>query len=205
MPTRNIGVDWREFRTHTQRLDLLVGSTGELTAQHRKLIAELAVIQLTLLAENALDSISSKLLCGTRYLDGTSPNITVQARSISSARSLFRRHGRARPITGIMSWGHASTISNNLKHTFDTSDPIFLTLSNHASILTEVRYVRNHIAHSNDLTRANFRKVVRSHYGGLRRGITPGVLLLTEAFGSPIPLQRYIRYLRVFIKDVVRA
>ena len=106
---------------------------------------------------------------------------------------------------GIMSWGHASNISNNLKHTFDSSDPIFHALSIHAPMLTEVRYVRNHIAHSNDLTRDNFRKVVRSYYGGLRRGITPGVLLLTEAFGTPIPLQKYIRYLRVFIKDVVRA
>ena len=205
MPSRNIWVDWREFQIYTNRLDFLIRSTESLTAQHRKLIAELSMIQLALLAENSLDSICSKLLCGTRYLDGTSPNIIVQTPSISNARSLLRKHGRTRPITGIMSWGHASIICNNLQYTFDSKDPIFLALNNHSRTLTEVRFIRNHIAHSNDLTRRKVRNVVRSYYGGLRKGVTPGVLLLTEAFGTPIPLQKYIRYLRVFIKDVVRA
>ena len=205
MPPANLSVDWGYFQDVTRHVDSLLASAAPLHIRHRKIIAEMAVIRLFLLTEHTLASCCLKLLCGTNYLDGTLPKTAVQASSISNAARLVRSHGRQKRIRGVMAWGNMSNIQHYLRYTFDSGDPIFLAVASHTPRLDEIRYIRNHIAHSNDSTRRSFRGVVRSHYGGLRRGVTPGVLLLTEAFGTPTPLQKYTSFLRVFIKDVVRA
>ena len=36
---------------------------------------------------------------------------------------------------------------------------------NFGTLFTDIRYLRNHIAHRNDGSRSNFRKLVRRYYG----------------------------------------
>ena len=167
-------------------------------------MAEITLLRLFSLLENTLASVSSKLLCNAQYLDGTIPQRLVSATSSRSAQALMRSHGRRKPL-GYLSWTQSKSIRQNLKNTLAPADPFFSTILTHAAWLTEIRYVRNQIAHSNAGTRENFRKVIRQHYGGLKRGVTPGVFLLTPALGPPGMLHRYLAQARVFIKDVVRT
>ncbi len=117
---------------------------------------------------------------------------------------LMRSHGRAKPKR-YLSWTKASSIRDNVSQTLGASDPFFAVVSAHGALLTEMRYVRNHIAHANAATRVRFHGIVRQHCGGLRRGLTPGLFLLMSTLGPPSLLQRYIVASRVAVKDLVRA
>jgi len=111
---------------------------------------------------------------------------------------------RAQPKASL-SWARSRDIRDNLRYTLDVTDPYLGVVSRHSQLLSDMRYVRNHIAHKNSRTRVNFRKVVRHHYGGLKRGVTPGLLLITEAFGAPVLLERYVVSSRVLVRELVRA
>lgn len=113
-------------------------------------------------------------------------------------------HGRIKPKHHLL-WTRSREIGDNLRNTLDPADPLFVVIRNHGATMSEMRYVRNHIVHNNGATRKNFRNVVRSYYGGLRRGVTPALLLLTTAFGGKIVMERYLTYYRVLVKDLVRA
>lgn len=182
----------------------LVSSLSMLSPHHRKLVAEMIMIRLFLLGENSISLVCQKLVCGADYLDNSSPITFVTASSRSNAETLMKCYGRARP-KHYLSWTRSNEINDNLKHTLKPDDPAFSVFSKNAALLTEMRYVRNHIAHRSDSTRRHFRKVVRQHYGGLKRGVTPDVLLLTGALGATPLLERYFAYYRIVLKDLVRA
>lgn len=75
----------------------------------------------------------------------------------------------------------------------------------YASYITELRYIRNYIAHRNDGTRKNFRTVVRKFYGAVVPGVTSGTLLLSERVSRPSLLETHIRTSRILIRDLVKA
>ena len=204
MPTAKLEVDWRRFRGETDRLVQLIDGMETLAVNHRKLVAEIVMIRLVLLAENAIASICMKLLCGAPYLDGTSPQIAVIAGSKVNAETLMREHGRKTPLRHL-SWLRAKEIRKNLRFTLQQTDPLFGVLGRHSHILTEMMYVRNHIAHKSGSSLGHFQAVIRSRYGGSKRGVTPGVLLLTKALGTPILMEKYIGFYRVMVKELVRG
>lgn len=196
-------VDWREFDHEISRLSSLVASITPLDAMHRKLVAEIMIVRLFLAMENTIKSVSAKLLCGAAYVDATAPQRLVAAGSMESAYELMRRHGRPKEVR--LGWSQASDVRENLKFTIAPTDPVFGSLSAAATLLTDMRFVRNHVAHKNEGTRVNFRKVVRKHYGGLKPGVTPGLILLTPSLGPPSLLEQYLLGSRVAIKSLVRA
>ena len=102
-------------------------------------------------------------------------------------------------------WTTSKQIRGTLIWTLDPADPFFETVKIHAANLTEMRFVRNHIAHGSEGTRVNFRNVIRGHYGGLKRGLTPGVFLLSPPTGATTNLVRYLRYCRAAVRDIVRV
>ena len=172
--------------------------------QQRKLVAEIVMIRLFLLIDNTLGSIGAKMLCGAGYLDTTRPARTHSVRTIAAAVTAMRTHGRTTPKT-YLTWTKSPEIRDNLSLTLAPTDPFFATIIDHAADLNEMRRVRNHIAHKSHSTRVHFRNVVTGYYGGLKQGVTPGLLLLTDAFGAPCLLDRYLIKARVIIGDTVRA
>ena len=105
----------------------------------------------------------------------------------------------------MLRWTIARDVKENVSCTISARDPLLGVVSTYASFLTDIRYVRNHIVHKNTGTRVNFRKVVRGYFGGLKRGMTPGLLLLTTA-RRPMPLVRtYFSLARALVGDLVRA
>ena len=175
-----------------------------LPPHHRKLVAEVVMVRLFFCLENRIASIGAKMLCGAPYVDATAPLRLVTPRSIPAAIDAMKTHGRGTPKT-YLKWTKGPDIRDNLGLTLDLLDPFFGVMTRHAAVLTEMRNVRNHIAHGSSSTRAKFRNVVRQYYGGVKQGVTPGLLLLTGAFGPPCLLDRYIVSSRVIIRDALRA
>lgn len=128
----------------------------------------------------------------------------VNAQSRVHAYNLMKNYSRTKPSNRI-SWTQSPDIRDNLFHTLDHADPFFTTIANNGALMTDMRYVRNHVAHFNTGTRNNFRKLIKKHYGGLKQGVTPGLLLLTQRIGTRPLLITYILATRVLIKDLVRA
>jgi hypothetical protein len=200
----NLRTDWTRFQHESGRLQSLVASLGPLSPAHQKLVAEIAMIRLVFLVSNTIASIGAKLVCDTRYLDGSVPNRQVLARSVAGALLLMKTHGRVRPLRDL-SWTSSKAIRRNVRHALLATHPFVRTVSAYAAHLTEMRYVRNHVAHSSTSTRADFRKVIRNHYGGLKQGMTPGLFLLTGTLGSPCRIETYIASSRVTLKQMTRA
>lgn len=197
-------VDWKEFYSQSLSLDSLLNPMSTLPVHHRKLIAEIVLVRLFLLVENTVQSICAKILCGAGYLDSSQPQCLIRARSANHAYSLMRTHSRPKPKREL-NWAQSSEIRDNLATTLSGSDPFFLTVMNHGTLLTDMRYVRNHIVHNNDGSRMNFRKLVRKHYGGLKRGITPGIILLTPKLAPSPLLQKFLIESRVLIRSLVKS
>jgi hypothetical protein len=203
MAAPRLAVDWKEFCSQTLNLGSLLDPISTLPVHHRKLIAEIVLVRLFLLIENSVQSICAKILCGASYLDNTSPQCSIKARSASHACDLMRTHSRQKPKREL-NWAQSPEIRDNMVTTLQGTDPLFTTVMNHGTLLTDMRYIRNHIVHNNTGSRKNFQKLVRKHYGGLRKGISPGILLLTPKL-APSLLQQFFIESRIFIKSLVRG
>jgi hypothetical protein len=103
-------------------------------------------------------------------------------------------------------WNDGAEIRENIRYLIDPTDQCHADLITHASFLTDVRWIRNHIAHRNDRSRANFVKLIRRYYGARVPGITCGNLLVSPRVSPGRPLlERYIISANVMIKDIVRG
>lgn len=168
-------------------------------------MAEIALIRMCLSLDNAIEAICSKVVCGAQYLDATRPQLLVStARSASAALSLMRNYGRPKPLAHL-SWTTSKAIRRNMNTTVAPSDPLFACVSRHGSFFAELRQVRNHVAHSSSSTAKEFRKAVKTRYGALRRGMTPGLFLLSTASAPRPKLEEYLIKSRVVIKELARV
>ncbi len=103
-------------------------------------------------------------------------------------------------------WNDGAEIRDNIQFVIDPTDACHQELKNYASYLTEIRWIRNHIAHRNDNSRVNFIKLIRRYYGAKVPGVTCGNLLLSPRVSPTRPLlERHIVTANVMIKDIVRA
>lgn len=197
--------DHAAFRTETGRLTAILASTAVLAPAHRKFIAEIALLRLAILIENSMKSVFCKLTCGASYLDGSEPVVLARQRNVPAAISAMRNVGRAKTRSNLP-WNDGSEIRENIRFVIDPSDRCHTDLITHASFLTDVRYIRNHIAHRNGGSRANFAKLIRRYYGARVPGVTCGNLLVSPRVSPARPLlETYIINANVMIKDIVRA
>jgi len=195
--------DYRLHDAETSRLLGLCRTLSTLQPIHQKLVAEIVLLRLFSLFENTISSICLKLVCGASYVDGTSPNLLLRARSVQNARALFQTHGRTRPRHDLK-WSKAGEIKENLRYVINASDNVVAVVDRNGVLVDELRRVRNRIAHNNPQSRRNYREVVRRHYGAFLNHVTPGMLLLTQRL-TPSLLEQYIRQQRIVVKDAVKA
>jgi hypothetical protein len=110
-----------------------------------------------------------------------------------------------RPKAINLSWNDGPSIRTGVEHIVDAGDHCIAVVRNFGSHFTEMRYIRNHIAHRNDGSRANFRKLVRTYYGAAVPGITSGLLLLSPTVSTPPLIEVHIRKSRTLIKELLKA
>ena len=162
------------------------------------------MIRTFLLLDNTLAETAAKLVCGANYVDGSPSMPVVKARSVFHALDLMATYQRKKALWNLK-WTREPTIRSNLQHTLQLADPFFATIAAFAAELNEMRIVRNHVAHGTRDTLKQFRTVVVRHYGTVRRGVNPAVMLLARHLGARPLLERYIISVRVFVKALLRA
>lgn len=191
------------FLKDTDRLIDILNNIKIINPYYRKLVCELIFVRLFFSVENSLQSIFAKLTCGATYLDGTNPVLLHQSGSMKSAVYSMETLGRTKRRN--LRWTEGAEIRKNVMHVIDSRDNCYRVVVTYSPLITELRYVRNHIAHQNESTRRHFRKVVRSYYGGYKRGVNAGTLLTSQRISTPPLIESYIRTTRVFIRDLTRA
>jgi hypothetical protein len=191
------------FTYETDRLIALLASIVDIAPNYRKLIAEIILIRLSFLLENHLKLIFAKLACGASYMDGSTPQLLVTHRTMAAALAAMQNLNR--PRLRYLIWNDGAEIRENIVHIMQPSDDCNIVLRTYAPYLTELRYVRNYIAHRNEGTRKNFRSVIRRFYGAALPGITSGTLLLSRRASNPPLVEVHIRTSRVLIKDLLKA
>lgn len=204
MPSLN--GDYADFRAETARLTALLASTAGLAPVHRKYIAEIALLRLAILIENSMKSVFCKLLCGADFVDGSSPTLlTAPQRNSPAAVAAMKTHGRTTPKYSL-SWNDGAKIRDSIGLLIDTTDQCHTDLIKHASLMTEIRWIRNHIAHRNVGTRKNFVKLIRRYYGASKPGVTCGNLLISPRVSAVRPLlETHLIKANVMMKEIVRG
>lgn len=197
--------DYADFRAETARLTSLLASTTTLAPKHRKYIAEVALLRLAILIENSMKTVFCKLCCGATFIDGAAPTLIAQQRNIPTAVDTMKTLNR--PVTrNGLPWNDGREIRENIKFVIDPSDNCHQELIKHSAFMTEIRWIRNHIAHRNDGTRKNFVKLIRRYYGARVPGVTCGNLLLSPRVSYTRPLiETHILKANVMMKDIVRG
>ncbi len=197
--------DYSAFRAEVTRLTGLLASTSVLAPVHRKFIAEMALLRLAVLVENSMKSVFCKLSCGATYISGCAPLVLAHQRNIPAAVYAMQNLNRPKPRY-VLPWNDGAEIRKNIEFVIDPSDRCHQELKNYAGFLTEIRWIRNHIAHRNDNSRANFAKLVRRYYGAKVPGVTCGNLLVSPRVSRTRPLiEMHIVTANVMMKDIIGA
>jgi hypothetical protein len=205
MPARpSLAVTRREFMAQTARLRALCRHIPAFNADYRMLLSEMIALQAFYCFETAIEGVAAKLVCGSRYGDGTAPTVRHAARSIDDALHNMRTVGRTRP-KGILKWNQAREITANVQHVMATTEAFCTACRNHASRLNEIRVVRNHIAHNNQQTKREFAGVVRRRLGALPQRLPRAGAFVLREFTPGVPLLvEFVVSLEVIVTDAMK-
>ncbi len=137
-------------------------------------------------------------------MNGITPALIAPAcGTIDNARNMmmtYNRGGTARSLK----WTQSGEIKKNIEHVLDETDFFYVNIANHSAILTEMRKVRNYIAHKNKGSRKGFSEVVRARYGGNLK-IQVGAFLISKKRHTPSNLSRYFTVSKILIDDISKG
>jgi hypothetical protein len=200
---QNLAVPHNGFVARSSRHEQVIQGLGQVDAYLQKLLAELVMLRLFDEFQDGVSGIAMRLACGTCYVDGTPPALlTTPAKSTSGARQLYATFGRSKKAP--LRWSKASDINAATKYVLDPTDAFNVVCSANALRISEMRVVRNRVAHSNAKTRREFSKVVQRHYGASLNSVSPGTLLITTRF-SPTLLEQYLFACRTIMRGCAKA
>lgn len=181
-------------------LESHIDSMPEIDLKFKFFIAELMMLRLFAIVETNIADTAYKLATNAPYLNGAPPKLLVPPRkSMAGARSDMMDLGREKSRG--LSWTAVREIKRNTKHILDPTDFFILNVSKYAAIITEMRKVRNYIAHKNSSSRKGFREVVRGKYSANLK-LSAGSFLLLENRHSPHNFERFIKTSRILITDI---
>jgi len=101
-------------------------------------------------------------------------------------------------------WNKASEIKKNLKFLFPQNEHFVTVIDVHGQFISDLRKVRNHIAHGNVGTRRKFSEVVKNYYGASVNGMTPGRMLLSNRF-SPLLVEEFCRKTQIILLAAIKG
>jgi hypothetical protein len=198
-----LDIELRDFVRQTDRLLLLIANLTPLEPRYQKMVCEIGMLRLFSLFEGTTETVAIKVVCGAKYVDGSSPVQLVRCRNSGDAVIHMLRHARRTPLV-YLKWTNQRDIRKNIRHVLDPLDNFYTVINNHGPLIDEMRRVRNHIAHRSSGTRREFKPVVVNYYGAYVRSVTPGVLLFSRRWNPPI-IEQYIRKARIIIKDLIKV
>lgn len=191
------------IRNSRQRINKLIGYwslSGCLEAKYQHFIAEMIMLRLFSIFEDSVAEIACKLASGAVYVNGCSPVLAAQSRSIAGARALFLSHGRADPVQNLK-WTKSRYIRESVQHVISTADPFISSAQRNGNVINEMRKVRNALAHNTTSAKTDFRDVVRLTYGA-NVNITPGAFLSSTRRTPVCNLDRYLLSTKALLVDM---
>ena len=176
----------------------ILASTSSLEPRVQFAIAEVLVLRTYAIYEGSISALAYKLASGAKYLNGKRPALTVVSRSQDAARKMMLNHGRKNK-KDYLKWSTIKSIKESAGRIIDLTDPYFQNLQPYASIINEMRRVRNFVAHKNSTSRKDFKNVIREQYG-VDRKYSAGKFLLANGGNGRKHLDRYIRSTNILIR-----
>ena len=198
----------RQLERVTRETDILVLFVDRLSGPFiisRHYIAEILLLKAFILLESVVQESASLLIAGATYCDGTTPNL-LRGRATNGrakARYEMQHFNRTSPRERLR-WTSATEVGENLKLLVPHNEHFVSTLRAHGKLMSDMRKVRNHIAHRNAETRNKFQHVVLQEYGTKLPSLTPGQLLVSNRFSPPL-LKKWCLELQIMIKAALRG
>jgi hypothetical protein len=193
----NLSSDYIDCTNAVDRLLELEQNIMSVRPEYSRAVAEVLMLRLFDVLIEWIHTASVKMVCGACYLDGSHPRVLVPARSKISAINSMITYGRVKPRG--LRWSQVSEIKENVENVLDLSEHFYRELENHGILISEMKAIRNRIAHNNTNSKAAFKNIVVKYYGAGRHSVTPGMLLLT-ARQEPILIEQYLRKTKLLIR-----
>ena len=189
----------------------LLKDVETLDYRYQKIVAETIVLRLFYGLDAAVEGIALKLARGVPYVDGSKPILLCAPfKSIAAAETAILGSKKSGAV--YLKWTTLVDIQKNLKLILDPTDHFIIHRVSHDSTYEAMRHIRNHIAHSTKSTARRYHAVISQLYGGPRKGISPGKLLLSQRAAIPgvgVPTNRqvveqYLSWSKTFIKTLAK-
>ena len=202
MPAPQVEVTVRNTTTDIERLETFRTDSQSLVPEHQYLIAELIMLRLFSILESAIEDVACKLVAGAPYLNGIHPARLFTANSMDSARSAMLTHDRPKRKT-YLRWTSVKDIRDSTSKVLKSTDPFISNTRAHGNILSEMRKVRNFLAHRSPNARQGFREVVRVVYGANSRVSIEAFL---TSHRRPIAkIDGYLATAKIMISDLAKG
>jgi hypothetical protein len=146
------------------------GGASALSDRQFEMVVELSFLQRYLAWEEFLEESFIRYLCGSSSPNGTKFPRLVKPRDRATVDRLLYVHRRP-------DWTTPGQVMSLAESMFESGGP-FVPVGNASVDLTDMKAIRNGIAHRSLSAREQFEKVVRRVHGSVPRGITPGGYLL---------------------------
>jgi hypothetical protein len=191
------------FSQSTKDIGILsnyIYNAGSLQSQHQYLIAEVVMLRLFGIFENAVQHIAYKLACGAPYRNGAKPVVLTPCKNILDAHHKMLSYGRRKPLP-YLKWTTSPYINDSIKFVLDPTDTFYAKILSYGSTLDEMRIVRNQIAHRTASTKSSFDTVLISRYGANPR-LSMGAFLTSTSRHTPSNITRYVLEMSIILNDI---
>ena len=113
-------------------------------------------------------------MCGAKNLNGLPVERFVNPKTLEHAHEMLRQQQR------YVDWTVGKTVIDRANLFFINGDPFATALGVSLSTLSEMKTIRNRIAHSSKKTEMDFRNLVRQKIGYNPKGMVVGKFLMTK-------------------------
>lgn len=203
MPLPSLTVTKGRLLRSVNQLESAVSASSHIDFKNRSFIAEIVLIRLFGIVEDANEEIALKLIAGAEYLDGSKATISQSAKSIQGARQLVLTHGRNSHWT-YAKWSTSDDVKFSTRHLMNQSEHFRSVCRQYNQSVLEMRAVRNHSAHNTASTRRKFHDVIDNTYGA-KFSMPVGTFLLTTKRTTTSNLTRYFITVRALLDDLTRG
>lgn len=203
MPVPRLDITLRNTQRGIDYLAKYRTDSRDLAPKYQYFIAELIMLRLFAIIENAIAEVAYKLVAGAAYINGNKPRRLFSASSIAGARTGMLSHGRTNPRQNL-SWSKSKYIRESTSKVLAPTESYLTYARVHGGSLDEMRKVRNFIAHRNITSRRGYKQVVRATYGANSK-VDVGPFLVSEQRTSTAKIDSYLLGANIIITDMVKG
>lgn len=197
-----LAVDYSILSNEADKLIALLDNINSLQPRYAILVAEILLIRLFDSLVETIRSITTKIMCGALYADGSQPGLLIQSKSSVAAINNMINYGRRKPRR--LQWTQVKEIKGNVRYVIAPNEHFLNVLDRHVLFIEETRWIRNRIAHNNATARKNYREAVLRYYGAYVNSVRPGILLLSPR-QNPVLIRQYLKKSQILVKTLIKG